>query len=250
MNIAIVTGASSGIGREFVREIAKDGSLSEIWIVARRKDKLLELKKEFGSRILPVAIDITTPEAIEKIEQLFVSHSSPVVKYLINSAGYGKLGAFKDTDVADSAGMVELNCTALTRLTGIVLPHMEKGSIIINIASAAAFMPQPKFAVYAATKSYVLSFSRALRAELKKQKIKVTAVCPGPVKTEFFDIAEKGGQTLAIKKLFMADATNVARKSLKAGRRNKAVYTHKVSMKLFRLATKVLPKRLLMKFVR
>ena len=265
MNIAIITGASSGIGREFVRQIAEDSSLSEIWIIARRADKLDELVqecrmqnaecriKEQELKIVPIAADITKKEDIEKIKsklenpQFNILHSAFCIKYLVNSAGYGKLGLFKDADIEESAGMVDLNCTALTKLTGIVLPYMAKGSRIINIASAAAFMPQPKFAVYAATKAYVLSFSRALRAELKKQKIKVTAVCPGPVRTEFFDAAGTG--MAKIKKLFMADPVKVVRGSLRASRRNKAVYTHKFSMKSFRLLAKIIPKSWLMGFI-
>lgn len=109
----------------------------------------------------------------------------PQVKFLVNAAGFGKIGNVCDLPEKDQSGMVQVNCTALTAVTTMVLPFMPQNSRILQFASSAAFLPQPGFAVYAASKAYVLSYSRALNRELKGRKIFVTAICPGPVRTEF-----------------------------------------------------------------
>ena len=145
------------------------------------------------------AMDITDREKLSDLEDAVFRHKA-TVRMLINCAGYGIMGEFCEQDRSLELGMIRLNCEALTELTHRMVPFMREGSRIIQMASSAAFLPQPDFAVYAATKSYVLSFSRALGEELKRDGIYVTAVCPGPVDTPFFDIAEAGGSTLALKK--------------------------------------------------
>ena len=161
---------------------------------------------------------------------------------LINSAGFGKSGTV--TEIAREnfriqTDMVDLNCRALTRMTILCLPYMSRGSRIVNLASAAAFCPQPSFAVYAATKSYVLSFSRALNAELKKRPVQVTAVCPGPVDTEFFQVS--GPIDSPLKKLTMAKADRVVKTALSDGQAGKSVSVCGAAMKGTRLLTKLLP---------
>ena len=175
--IAIVTGASSGMGREMVYLLADHfAALEEIWVIARRKDRLEELvgKVPVSLRILP--FDLSDEEDLCMLSGL-LKQEQPNVKILVNGAGYGKTGAAGTIPGSLSTGMVRLNDEALVAVTEMVVPYISGNSRIIQFASAAAFMPQPGFAVYAASKSFVLSYSRALAAELKKKEIYVTAVC-------------------------------------------------------------------------
>lgn len=172
----------------------------------------------------------------------------PNVRMLVNAAGFGRSGEFADIlseGKKIQTDMVDLNCRALTRMTQMTLPWMERGSRIVNLASAAAFCPQPGFAVYAATKSYVLSFSRALGAELKPYGIYVTAVCPGPVDTEFFRVS--GELTSPLKKLSLAKAPLVVHKALKDSRKRKEVSVYGASMKAARAGAKLLPHSIILK---
>ena len=192
MRIAIVSGASSGMGREFVKQLPWFyRELDEIWITARRKGRLISLAKTsripcriFEGNLLEDKVYSEILDALEK--------EKPDVRMLVNAAGFGKMGTAEEIAEREPEAqqeMIDLNCRALTRLTMTCLPFLTRGSRIVNLASAAAFCPQPYFAVYAATKSYVLSFSQALGAELLKDGIYVTAVCPGPVDTGFNDRA-------------------------------------------------------------
>ena len=160
---------------------------------------------------------------------------------LINCAGYGMMGDVEQIPQKEQAGQVDLNCRALVEVTQLCLPYMKKKSRIIQLASSAAFLPQPGFAVYAATKSFVLSFSRALRAELKQRQIYVTTVCPGPVRTEFFEVAEQYASTLAIKKYTMVEAERVVREALQASCKNRPMSVCSLPMQLFWAGTRLLP---------
>ena len=151
------------------------------------------------------------------------------------------MGDFEQLEMKEQLDMVELNCKALTAVTYMAIPHMVRNGRIIQLASAAAFGPQAHFAVYAATKSYVLSFSRALQEELIPREIYVTAVCPGPVDTPFFDIAEKTGSTLAIKKYTMVEAERVVDRALKDSYQKRTLSVCSIPIQAFAVATKLLP---------
>ncbi|MBQ9609588.1 MAG: SDR family NAD(P)-dependent oxidoreductase [Lachnospiraceae bacterium] len=251
MKIAIVTGASSGMGREFVRQIArKYRTIEEIWIIARRKERLEELSEELSDiRIRIFAVDLTDDKSLREIEDA-LSKDKPSVRILVNASGYGMIGRFEELS-SDNIGMVDINCTALTKMINIALPYMSNGNgNIINIASSAAFLPQPSFAVYAATKSYVLNLSRALNQELKPRGISVTAVCPGPVATEFFDIAETYNNVKMYKKLFKAKPEKVVETALKDTFHGKTVSVYGFTMKAFRILCKFLPKDFIIKFIK
>ena len=243
MKIAIVTGASSGMGREFALQIPElYKNLDELWIVARRTERLKELQKIIS---IPVRIfdgDLQRDYIFERIERE-LSHRQANIRMLVNAAGYGKIGVISGIDLKEQCGMVELNCIALTRMTEICLPYMTKGSRIIQLASAAAFCPQPGFAVYAASKSYVLSFSQALAKEVKKKGILVTAVCPGPVRTEFFD--HTGSDVSAKKESLYAEAKDVVKQALTDSVRGKTVSVYGIAMKTSRILSKMLPDSLL-----
>ncbi len=193
--IAIVTGASSGMGRDFVRALDRDYTFDETWVIARRRERLEELGKELKTTILPLALDLTEEESIEQIKNL-LAERKPVVSALVNASGYGVFKAFEESNLNELEGIVELNDRALVSLTHTVLPYMEKGSFIINLGSNSSHQPVPYMAVYAASKAFVLSFSLALGVELKKRGIHVLCVCPGWIKTEFFDRAVKDNTTI------------------------------------------------------
>lgn len=239
MKIALITGASSGLGREFARQIPKlYQNLDEIWVVARRAERLNELEMELK---VPVRIfdgDLNQDYIYKKLGiALGKSHAN--VRMLVNAAGYGKIGTFCEYGWKKETGMVDLNCRSLTRMTALCLPYMHCGSRIVNLSSAAAFGPQPGFAVYAATKSYVYSLSMALGRELKGSGIYVTAVCPGPVDTEFFD--HTGKEVASVKKRFRADAKDVVRKALIDSARGKKISVYGLSMKAAWVASKIVP---------
>lgn len=250
MNVIIITGASSGMGQEFALQIDTGFSnIDEIWLIARRKERMEELAKvlEHDVRILPM--DVTDKDSMKTLEHL-LSREKPAIRMLIGCAGYGLIGEVADLDREEQLGMVDTNCTALTGLTRMCLPYMRRNSRIINLASSAAFVPQAGFAVYAATKSYVLSFSRALNQELKDRGIYVTAVCPGPVNTEFFERAEQYGKVLGVKKLVMADAHEVVDLALRDSYYKKPVSVYGLPMKAFQGVTKILPHQWIMKISR
>ncbi len=204
-NIAIISGASSGMGKEFAIQVSKKYNYDEIWLVARRADKLEELANQINSEknfpiAKPVVLDICGKAgansfgALLKAEddKLKIMESSLKIGLLINNAGFGTYGPFDETSTERQMDMVDLNCTSLTGMCGVALPYLSKGSVVINTASLAAFMPLGNFAVYGASKAYALSFSVALAAELKPKGIKVCALCPGSVSTEFANVASGG----------------------------------------------------------
>lgn len=249
MKIAIVTGASSGMGKEAIIQIAdRFGGLDEIWAVARREERLKNLRRQLPVPLRILPLDLTSEDAFHVIRRE-LKERKPDVKLLVNSAGYGKIGNVGDLSLADETGMVRLNCEALCAVTHLVLPYMSDHGRIIQFASSASFLPQPKFAIYAATKSFVLSYSRALNAELKPRDISVTAVCPGPVKTEFFDIAETTGHVPLYKKLTMADPKKVVRLALRDSMMGKSVSVYGPLMKAFFLLCKIMPHEILLKIM-
>lgn len=248
MKIAVVTGASSGIGREFVRQIRffyRD--LDEIWVIARRSTRLDRLKNISHTPIRVFAGDLLKKQIYKEYRKA-LRKFCPDVCMLVNSAGFGKSGSFTKISAENKkcqTAMIDLNCSALTRMIEITLPYFKRGGRIINIASAAAFCPQCGFAVYAATKSFVLSLSMALGEELRPQGIIVTAVCPGPVDTEFFKIS--GELKAPLKKMTLSNASSVVHKALTDSRKRKTVSVYGLPMKAGRTAAKVLPHGLILK---
>ena len=190
MKIAIVTGASSGMGREFVRQLSAYVQVDEIWAVARRREALEALKAEAPVPVRPVVLDLLKSESFDELRSL-LEGEQPEIALLVNAAGFGKFGAYHKTTMEDDCRMIDLNCKALLVMTRLCIPYMSPGSHILELDSLAAFQPVPYITTYGATKAFVLSYSRAMNRELKCKGIRVMAMNPGWVKTEFFDHAMK-----------------------------------------------------------
>ena len=188
MQIAVVTGASSGIGREFVYAVDKL-ELDEVWVIARRQDRLEELKEKCGTSVRPIALDLSEDAGISAYREL-LQEEKPDVHLLINAAGFGVFGPFAESDLEKTLKSARLNALALTAMCHVTLPYMKKGDSIVNMGSNSSWQPVPYQTVYGASKSYVLNFSRALGRELKGRGIHVMCVCPGWIKTEFQQVAE------------------------------------------------------------
>ena len=245
MKTAIITGASSGMGREMVFLLAdRFSGLEEIWVIARRRDRLEELLGQVPVRLQLFVLDLTEAGAREAFREA-LEEKKPQVKFLVNAAGAGTPGLLEEIPPEKLTEEVRLNCEALTWMTRTVFPYMDRNSRILQFASASAFMPQPGFAVYAATKAYVLSFSRALAAEGRARGIYVTAVCPGPVRTEFFSHMEDGRSMASYKRFFMARPERVVKKAPRDSMMGKEVSVYGFWMKGFWLLCRILPHSLL-----
>ena len=188
MNIAVVTGASSGMGREFVLQLGGYVDVNEIWVIARRKEALSDLQTQVGVSLRILPLDLCQAESFSAYEAALCEHK-PNVKLLVNAAGFGKFGKFENIPMEEELRMIDLNCRALVAMTRLTLPYMEKGSHILQLDSLSAFQPVPYITTYGASKAFVLSYSRAMNAELKPRGIRMMAMNPGWVKTEFFNHA-------------------------------------------------------------
>lgn len=248
LKIAVITGASSGLGREYALETAKSrDNIDEIWLIARREDKLKETAKDIKKPVRILPLDITDGGAQSRYKKL-LNELKPEVALLINNAGFGRLGDFDSITAEDNGGMVRLNCEALTVMTALTLPFMTAGSEIINTCSIAAFAPNTRMAVYCSTKAYVLSLSKTLRSELKGRKINVLAVCPGPMDTEFLPVAGIAkGVSRTFDTLPRVKPDVMARKSLAASANKRGVYTNLLFYKFYRVIAKILPHSIVMK---
>ena len=188
MNIAIVTGASSGMGKEFVLQLGGFVTVDEIWVIARRESALQELKAQVSTPIRAIVLDLCKEESYLAFAGL-LEQEKPNVKLLVNAAGFGKFGRYENISLEDEMRMVDLNAKALLAMTRVTLPYMEKGSHVLQLDSLSAFQPVPYITTYGATKAFVLSYSRAMNRELKGRGIRMMTMNPGWVKTEFFSHA-------------------------------------------------------------
>lgn len=244
MRIAVITGASSGMGREFVKQLDAQNTFDEIWVIARRKDRLLSLADEVKAPIRPICLDLSAKESYNEYAALLAAEK-PDVAILVNGSGFGRFGAFEDISLEDQLSMIDLNDKALVAMTYLTLPYMKEGAQIYQIDSLSSFQPVPYINVYAATKAFVLSFSRSLNVELKKRGIRVLAVCPGWVRTEFFDRAATDDTITYYNRYF--DADEVVTRALRDMKKGKDVSVCGFSIRAQVLLTKLLPHRIVMK---
>ena len=245
-NTAIVTGASSGLGKEFVKLLINDKSIDEIFVLARSKDKLDELKNDYGNKIKPYPMDLSDISNIKSFGK-FLEKEQSNIKILINNAGFAKFCSYDDISIEETLNMINLNISGVVTMGLVCIPFMKKDSHIINIASQAAFQPVPYQNVYSATKSFVKNYSRALNVELKEKGIVVTAVCPGWIKTNLFDRgcinAKKGTKKFA----YMTTPDIIAEKALKDAYNNKDISVYGLYVNFCRFLSKFLPEKLVMK---
>ena len=241
MNIAIVTGASSGMGKEFVLQMHKYVTVEEVWVIARREAALKALQEICPVPVRPVPLDLCSQESFSQFADL-LAQEKPNIKLLVNAAGFGKFGSFQKIPLEEDLRMIDLNCKALVSMTRICLPYMEKGSHILELDSLSAFQPVPYIATYGATKAFVLSYTRAIHAELKKTGIRIMAMNPFWVKTEFFDHAFKtnGSEVQNFVKLY--EAKDVVATGLKhLYKTKKQVSIHGLLPKAQALLVKLIP---------
>ena len=222
MPTALVTGASSGIGADLARELAKDGH--DLVLVARRAEPMQTLANELGTKVTIITSDLSKPGAAAALAGELESRGL-AIDVLINNAGLGATGAFDQSDPAKNSEMLQVNVTALTELTRLLLPQMiaRRSGRILLVASTAAFQPGPQMAVYYASKAYVLSFGEAIAYELRGTGVTVTTLCPGPTATNFADAAENNKTVLfkspLIKVMSSAEVARIGYRALKSGRR-------------------------------
>ena len=245
MKTVIVTGASSGIGREFAEVLGNMDGVEEVWVIARRAARLEELKSTIRATVVPIAIDLSTTSGVEEYRRLLADRM-PKVQKLVNAAGFGRFGEFENITLSDQLDMVDLNIGALTAMTYHTLPYMQEGGEIYQIASLSSFMPIPYIGVYAATKAYVLSLSRSLNVELKHRKIHVMAVCPSWTRTEFFDrAAEHNDIVVHYGKIYKVE--KVVRRAVRDMKKRKEISICGASIRAEARLMKLLPHKLVMK---
>ena len=242
MNIAIVTGASSGMGREFVLQLSQYVRVDEIWAIARRESALESLKTETSVPVRPISLDLLEKTSFETFAAL-LAEEKPNIKLLVNAAGFGKFGAYHKIDLEEECRMIDLNCTALVRMTRLCLPYMTAGSHILQLDSLSAFQPVPYITTYGATKSFVLSYSRAMNRELRSTGIRMMAMNPGWVKTEFFDHAFQTNSDNEVRYFnWLFEARDVVKTGLKDLYKTKKEYSvHGFQVKAQVLLVKLLP---------
>lgn len=246
MRTGIITGASSGMGREFVLQAAARGDLDELWVIARRTERLEQLRQEVSIPLTILPLDLMQEESFARYEAL-LAEKQPQVTLLINASGFGKFGRYDEIPLRDSLDMIDLNCKALVRMTQLTLPYLARGAHVIQVDSLSAFQPVPYLGVYGATKAFVLSYSRSLNAELAPRDIHMMAFCPGWVKTEFFDHAEQTSKTAVTYFNQLFTAREVVACALKDSARGRDVCVPGFRIKAQVLLTKLLPHRLVIK---
>jgi short-subunit dehydrogenase len=244
---ALITGASAGIGREFARQLA--GRAGSLVLVARRVERMQELRDELTKKdpnlnVHCRAIDLSQPNDVEEL-CAWLNREGIAIDFLINNAGLGDRGSFATSEPERIREMLAVNIVALTTLTRALLPAMieKKRGAILNVSSSAGFLPMRKLAVYAASKAYVTSFSDGIRAEVRKQGIVVSALCPGPVDTEFASVARRSiaKQPYPSPSFMHMPVEDVVRAALIAIERNKPLVIPGIVMKIAMLLVRLTP---------
>lgn len=252
MGIAVITGASSGLGAEFVRQLLGRKELDEIWLIARRRDKMEALCETLtdragACRLRVVPLDLTEEASLATYSDL-LERERPEVRWLINAAGFGKMGSNAEIGLEALDKMVLLNCKAAMDMTQRTMPYLSRGSHVLEICSTAAFQPLGGLGVYAASKSFLLSYSRSLHYEVRTKGIVVTAVCPYWIKdTEFIPVARQTKDSTAVRHFpFASKCRHVVAWALNDALLGFSVSTPGPVCTLHRLVAKFIPRDLLM----
>ena len=251
MKTAIITGASSGLGREFVRQIADVfPEVESYWLIARRADRLAELAGSLpGKTVACLPLDLCDTMSFMAYRDKLTAEQ-PEVVLLVNNAGCGYLGNIGEADTASQTRMVDLNVRALTAITNMTVPYMIPGGHILNVSSIASFCPTPRMTVYSSTKAYVSSFTVGVAEELRSKGITATAVCPAPMQTEFLEVGGIAGQSRTFEWLPYCDQVQVAGGALRAAKAGRTVYTPRPFYKVYRLLAKLTPVKLMVKLTK
>lgn len=251
MKTAIITGASAGLGLEFVSQLEDYfPEIDCVWLISRSAAKLEEasgLLKHAEAKILP--LDLCSESDLDVLEET-LKKEQPQLCLLVNNAGCGHLGNVGEGEYRTETRMVDLNIRALTAVSNMCVPYMSKGGHIINMSSIASFCPNPRMTVYSSSKAYVSAFSRGLGQELEERGISVTAVCSGPMGTEFLDIAGIRGNSKTFDTLPWCEPKKVVAGSYKAAKAGRAVHTPRAFFKLYRVIAKILPQYIMVKFAK
>ena len=241
MTVAIITGASSGIGAEFAKGYA--GRVDELWLVARRKERMIELGESLGVKYRVITADLCKKEGIEAIRSELEA-VKPQVKYLVNAAGFGDFGAFDEIPEEKVEMMIDLNVKSVVLITHMVVPYMVRGGRIIQLGSGSCFTPLPYFNVYSSGKVFVLHYTKSLNFELKKYGVRATCFCPGWVHTEFLGKATAKSDVTRPRDDAMKPLLNcekVVKGCIKAADKGRAMYVTNWYTKLQHLLFKILP---------
>ena len=253
MKTAVITGASSGLGREFVRQFySVFPEIERVWLIARRTDRLQELAEQLeekGISTLTLPLDLCDTMSFTAYQEHLVEEQ-PEIALLVNNAGCGYLGNIGEIDTVSQTRMVDLNLRALTAITNLSVPYMEAGSRILNVSSIASFCANAKLNTYSATKAYVSSFTRGLSYELRNRGVSATAVCPGPMATEFVTVGGITGNSPEFERLPYCDPQQVALSAMTAAKHGHVFYTPTAFYKFYRVAAKLLPHALVVRWAK
>ena len=250
MKTAIITGASAGLGTEFFRQTLEVfPEIEQFWLIARRRERLEEMAAGCGRAVVCLPLDLCSDADLDAL-QAKLEADKPEVALLINNAGCGYLGNVGEADTALQTRMVDLNVRALTAVTSMVIPYVAKGGRILNVSSIASFCVNPRMTVYSSTKAFVSSFTLGLAEELKAKGITATAVCSGPMRTEFLDLGNITGNSRTFETLPYCDQVQVAGGALRAARAGRTIYTPRLFYKTYRVLAKVMPVKLMVKFTK
>lgn len=246
MSVAIITGASGGIGSEFARQISRLDGIDELWLIARSVDKMETIGRELGLKTRVIGADLTTPEGIEAVRAALIAER-PRVRFLVNASGFGNYGAFDEISEEEVVKMIDLNVKAPVLITHMTVPYMERGGRIIELGSGSCFTPLPYFNIYSSSKVFVLHYTKSLNHELKKYGVRATCFCPGWVDTDFLGKSLANGNTHPAKMKPLLKCEDVVRRCIKASQKGRVMCVTNWYTKLQHLMFKLLPDSLLTK---
>ena len=240
-NIAVITGASSGLGVKFLEAVInRYPQMDEYWILARRKERLDKLAGKYkNKKVITIEVDLSVEDSYNGLLKR-LKDEKPQVRVLINNAGYEKSGKFADMKQEDILNMISVNVKGMTLIQKIILPYMQKGSYTIITCSVSSFTPVPNQAVYSATKKYIYYFGKALREELLDKEIHVLLLCPGNMDTEM-NPKGQGRQSQKINRLPFLDMSKITVKALEKAEKGTGVYTPGMFYKSYRVVSKIFP---------
>lgn len=246
MSIAIITGASGGIGGEFARQLHALAGINEFWFISRRTDKMEALRDELGVEAKIIGADLTTKEGINAVKEALEAEK-PQVKFLVNASGFGNFGAFDQISPDETEKVIDLNVKALVLLTHMTIPYMERGGRIIELGSGSCFTPLPYFNIYSSSKVFVLHYTKSLNYEIKKYGLRATCFCPGWVETDFLDKSVANGNVHPKSMKPLLKCEKVVRGCVKASIKGRAMYVTNWYTKLQHVLFKLVPDCILTK---